>query len=86
MTITADSFTKIDLHDDLARCYRCLRQNLAHKNQLDCRIRCHTRALLEKHIADVSSLCTYFMFLLVKKLHSMIIDQLTDSMLGEHEP
>ena len=56
MTITADSFTKIDLHDDLARCYRSLRQNLAHKNQLDCRIRCHTRALLEKHIADVSSL------------------------------
>ena len=56
MTITADSFTKKDLHDDLARCYRCLRQNLAHKNQLDCRIRCHARALLEKHIADVSSL------------------------------
>ena len=56
MTITADSFTKIDLHDDLARCYRCLRQSLDHKNQLDCRIRCHTRALLEKHIADVSSL------------------------------
>lgn len=42
MTITADSFTKIDLHDDLARCYRCLRQNLAYKNQLDCRIRCHS--------------------------------------------
>ena len=78
MTITADSFTKIDLHDDLARCYRCLRQNLAHKNQLDCRIRCHTRALLEKHIADVSSLSALILCsFLVKKRHSM---------LGEHEP
>ena len=79
MTITADSFTEIESHDDLAMCYRCLRQNLAcSKNQLDCKNRCHTRALLEKHIADVSSLSALILCsFLVKKRHSM---------LGEHEP
>ena len=70
MTITADSFTEIESHNDLAMCYRW--------NQLDCKIRCHTRALLEKHIADVSSLSALILCsFLVKKRHSM---------LGEHEP
>ena len=87
MTITVGSFTKIDSHDDLARCYRCLWQNLARsKNQVDCRIYCRTRAQLEKHIAGVFSLsvCILCSFL-VKKPNSMIIDHLgADSMLGKH--